>query len=194
MWKRGEIAPLFHIFFQYVFTSGVTLIVHLLNVVVRLFVFLTSGWMIFRGTDISKYFRESLEIRDNESQLYFFSVTTTTTTTSRDKVLSGSTSFASKSNTALTPTMTPTMTPLVTVTNMITTSTPSSTHSSACRDQRMCSDPHVQQTACNDLYLAATYCPKLCHLCGMYVISLRIGIIVSRFHTVTLVWKHFYRV
>ena len=33
--------------------------------------FLTSANLICRGTDISKYFRESLGIRDNESRLYF---------------------------------------------------------------------------------------------------------------------------
>ena len=32
--------------------------------------FLNSANLIYRGTDISKYFRESLEIRDNESRLY----------------------------------------------------------------------------------------------------------------------------
>ena len=33
--------------------------------------FLNSANLICRGTDISKYFRESLGIRDNESRLYF---------------------------------------------------------------------------------------------------------------------------
>ena len=33
--------------------------------------FLNSVTLICRGTDISKYFRESLGIRDNESRLYF---------------------------------------------------------------------------------------------------------------------------
>ena len=32
--------------------------------------FLNSANLICRGTDISKYFRESLGIRDNESRLY----------------------------------------------------------------------------------------------------------------------------
>ena len=32
---------------------------------------LNSAILICRGTDMSKYFRESLGIRDNESQLYF---------------------------------------------------------------------------------------------------------------------------
>ena len=42
---------------------------------VRFIVFLTSAALIFRGTDISKCFRESLGIRDNESRLYkYFTV------------------------------------------------------------------------------------------------------------------------
>ena len=32
--------------------------------------FLNSANLICRGMDISKYFRESIEIRDNESRLY----------------------------------------------------------------------------------------------------------------------------
>ena len=51
-------------------TSGVKLHIHLLNVVVQFIVFLTSATLIFRGKDISKCFRESLGIRDNENQLY----------------------------------------------------------------------------------------------------------------------------
>ena len=42
--------------------------------VVRFIVFLTSATLIFRSTDISKCFRESLGIRDNESRLYFYFV------------------------------------------------------------------------------------------------------------------------
>ena len=53
-------------------TSGIKLHIHLLNVVVRLIVFLTSANLIFRGTDISKCFSESLGIRDNESRLLYF--------------------------------------------------------------------------------------------------------------------------
>ena len=34
--------------------------------------FLNSANLICRGTDISKYFRDFLGIRDNESRLYFF--------------------------------------------------------------------------------------------------------------------------
>ena len=58
-------------YFIYIFlTSGVKLHIHLLNVVVRFIVFLTLSTLICRGTDISKYFSESLGIRDDESRLY----------------------------------------------------------------------------------------------------------------------------
>ena len=77
MWKRGEIAPkeqfllFFTLLYIYIFlTSGVKLHIHLLNVVVQFIVFLTLSTLICRGTDISKYFSESLGIRDNESRLY----------------------------------------------------------------------------------------------------------------------------
>ena len=52
-------------------TQSYHLHIHLLNVVVRFIVFLTSATLICRGTDISKCFRETLGIRDNESRLYF---------------------------------------------------------------------------------------------------------------------------
>ena len=71
MWKRGEISPLFHIIlYIYISNLGGKLHIHLLNVVVQFIVFLTLSTLICRGTDISKYFSESLGIRDNESQLY----------------------------------------------------------------------------------------------------------------------------
>ena len=77
MWKRGEIAPqqqflLFStLFYIYIFlTSGVKLHIHLLNVVVQFIVFLTLSTLIYRDTDMSKCFSESLGIRDNESRLY----------------------------------------------------------------------------------------------------------------------------
>ena len=77
MWKRGEIAPkeqflLFstilsvYLYFQesnYIFICEMWLF--------ELFVFLKSANLICRDTDISKYFRESLRLRDNESRLYF---------------------------------------------------------------------------------------------------------------------------
>ena len=72
MEKRGAISPLFHNIFNISLTSKVKLHIHLLNVVVSFIGFLTSATLIFRSTDISKCFRESLGIRDNESQLYIY--------------------------------------------------------------------------------------------------------------------------
>ena len=43
--------------------------IYLLNVVNRISFFLSSANLICRTTDTSKYFREYLGIRDNESQL-----------------------------------------------------------------------------------------------------------------------------
>ena len=60
----GLFSTLFYIYFL---TSGVKLHIHLLNVVVQFIVFRTLSTLICRGTDISKYFSESLGIRDNES-------------------------------------------------------------------------------------------------------------------------------
>ena len=83
LWKRGEIAlkEQFLLFFHNIFSihcisnfkSPVT------NIFVKCgcskYIFLNSANLICRGTDISKYFIESLGFRDNESRLYFmFSV------------------------------------------------------------------------------------------------------------------------
>ena len=70
MWKREGIAPLFHIILYIFLNSGIKLHINLLNVVFRFIVFFTSATLICRGTDISKCFRESLGIRDNENRLY----------------------------------------------------------------------------------------------------------------------------
>ena len=72
MWKRGEIAPkeqflLFSTLFSVYLFSGVKLHIHLWNVVVWIIFFLKSANLICRDTDISKYFRESFGLRDNES-------------------------------------------------------------------------------------------------------------------------------
>ena len=69
MLKRGlgAISPLFHNTFNISVTSGGKLLIHLVNVAV----FLNSATLICRGTDISKCFKETLGIRDNESRLYF---------------------------------------------------------------------------------------------------------------------------
>ena len=63
---------LFHIIVYIFLTSGVKLHIHLLNVVVQFIVFLTLSILICRDTDMSKYFSESLGIRDNESRLKSF--------------------------------------------------------------------------------------------------------------------------
>ena len=78
MWKRGEIAPkeqflLFSIlFYIYSYISNFrSQITHsFVKCVVQFIVFLTLSTLICRGTDISKYFSESLGIRDNENRLY----------------------------------------------------------------------------------------------------------------------------
>ena len=65
-------SPLFHNIFNISLTSRVQLHIYLLNVVVRILFSLNSANLICRGTDISKYFRESLGIRDNESTVFSF--------------------------------------------------------------------------------------------------------------------------
>ena len=65
------LSPLFHNIFYISLTSRVQLSIYLLKVVNRIsFFFLNSVNLICRSTDISKYFRESLGLRDNESWLY----------------------------------------------------------------------------------------------------------------------------
>ena len=59
LWKRGEIAPPQKS--SYIYICEMWLF--------NLF-FLNSANLICRGMDISKYFRQSLGIRDNESRLY----------------------------------------------------------------------------------------------------------------------------
>ena len=67
--SKGAISPLCHNIFNISLTSGVKIHIYLLNVVVRVIVFLNSANLIGRGTDISKCFREPLRLRDNESRL-----------------------------------------------------------------------------------------------------------------------------
>ena len=75
MWKRGEIAPkeqflLFStIFSVYLYFQESNYIFIYEMWLFELF-FFKSANLICRDTDISKYFRESLGLRDNESQLY----------------------------------------------------------------------------------------------------------------------------
>ena len=48
-----------------------------------------------------------------------------------------------------------------------------------CKDQALCSDPHTRNTACDDKYIAANFCPKMCGICGKYrcveFIAIQIG-------------------
>ena len=53
-------------YFQYIFN----LHIHLWNVVVR-FIFFSSANLVCRCKDTSNFFRETLELRDTESRLYF---------------------------------------------------------------------------------------------------------------------------
>ena len=73
LWKRGEIAPKFSSFpqyFQYISNFQSTIINIFVKCGCSTCFFLNSANLICRCTDISKYFRESLGIRDNESRLY----------------------------------------------------------------------------------------------------------------------------
>ena len=78
MWKRGEIAPkeqflLFYTIFSvylYFQESNYIFICEIWLFDLSFFP-LNSANLICRDTDISKYFRESLGLRDNESRLYF---------------------------------------------------------------------------------------------------------------------------
>ena len=69
---KSRNSPLFHNIFNISHTSRVHLHIYLLNVVNRISFFLNSANLIYRGMDISKYFRESLGIRDNKSRLHLF--------------------------------------------------------------------------------------------------------------------------
>ena len=77
MWKRGEIAPmeqflLFSTIFSgylYFQESNYIFICEMWSF--DLSFFLNSANLICQDTDISKYFRESLGLRDKESRLYY---------------------------------------------------------------------------------------------------------------------------
>ena len=73
--SKGAISPLFHNIFNISLTSRVQLHIYLLNGVNRISFSPNSANLICRSTDISKYFRESLGIQDNESRLYIKSTT-----------------------------------------------------------------------------------------------------------------------
>ena len=63
LWKRGEIAPspLFHNIFNISLTSGIKITYSFVKCGCSIYFFLNSENLICRGTDISKYFRESLD-------------------------------------------------------------------------------------------------------------------------------------
>ena len=66
----GAISPFSTIFSIYLLTSGVKLHIHLINVIVWFIVFFNSANLICRDTDVSKYSRDSLGLRDNESTVF----------------------------------------------------------------------------------------------------------------------------
>ena len=80
---KGAISPLFLNIFNISlnFNSPITYI--FVKCGCSNYFFLNSANLICRGTDISKYFRESLGIRDNESQLYHIYPKNGKTTTTR---------------------------------------------------------------------------------------------------------------
>ena len=57
-------------YFQYIFNFKSPITYVFVNCGCANYFFRNSANLICRGTDISKYFRESLGIRDNESRLY----------------------------------------------------------------------------------------------------------------------------
>ena len=70
LWKREEIAPLYHNIFQYISNFKSPITYTFLKCGCSIYFILNSAILICRGTNISKYFRESPGIRDNESWLY----------------------------------------------------------------------------------------------------------------------------
>ena len=69
LWKRGAISPLFHNSFNISLTrSQISYTVVKCGCSIHFFLNLAN--LICRGTDISKYFRQSLGIRENEGRLY----------------------------------------------------------------------------------------------------------------------------
>ena len=74
LWKRGEIAPkelflLISIIFLHISNFKSPATCTFVKSGCSIYFFLSSANLICQGTDISKYFRESLGIRDNESRL-----------------------------------------------------------------------------------------------------------------------------
>ena len=71
VWKRGEIFSSFPQYFQYISNFRSQITYTFVKCGCSIHFFLKSANLICRCTDILKYFRESLGIRDNESRLYF---------------------------------------------------------------------------------------------------------------------------
>ena len=70
LWKRGEIAPSFPQYFQYISNSKSPFTYIFVKSGCSNYFFFNSANLICRGTDISKYFIVSLGLRDNVSRLY----------------------------------------------------------------------------------------------------------------------------
>ena len=76
MWIRGEIAPqeqflpFSTIFSTYISNKRSQITCSFVKFRCSIGIFLSSAHLIFRITDISKCFRGSLQLRDNESRLY----------------------------------------------------------------------------------------------------------------------------
>ena len=73
MLLRRAISPLFHNISAYLYFQESNYIFICEMWLFDLSFFLNSENLICRDTDISKYFKESLGLRDNESRLYFHS-------------------------------------------------------------------------------------------------------------------------
>ena len=69
--RESNFSP-FPQYFQYISNFRSQIIYTFVKCGCSIHLFLNSANLICRGTDISKYFRESLGIRDNESRLYWF--------------------------------------------------------------------------------------------------------------------------
>ena len=69
LWKRGEISS-FPQYFQYISNFKRPITYTFVKCGCSIKFFFNSAMLICRGTNISKYFRESRGIQDNESRLY----------------------------------------------------------------------------------------------------------------------------
>ena len=88
-------------------------------------------------------------------------VTTFTTTTHLKTVRD--TSSTSTVTTSTTPAISTARTSTIPVTSARTSTLPVTP---VCVDAPLCYDPHTKSSACNDNYIAAKYCPKMCGVCG----------------------------